>query len=95
MKDALSPSLAEADLVFVYTEGLGWEPEPVFAPLGTRAQCHDELGALADAIAAAARAGDQVLVMSNGSFGGLHGRLLARLAETGGDTDQGQTFRPR
>jgi len=90
MKDALSPSLADADLVFVYTEGLAWEHGPVFAPLGTRAQCHDQLGALVDAIAAAARAGDQVLVMSNGSFGGLHGRLLARLAEAGGDTDQGQ-----
>ena len=27
-----------------------------------------------------ARAGDHVLVMSNGGFGGIHGKLLARLA---------------
>ena len=67
----------------------------MFAPLGARAQCHAQIGALVDAIAAAARAGDQVLVMSNGSFGGVHGRLLARLAEAGGDSDQGQAARQR
>ena len=33
----------------------------------------------AAAIIAAARAGDHVLVMSNGGFGGLHGKLLALL----------------
>jgi len=95
MKEALAPSLAQADLVFVYTDGLAWDPAPVFAPLGARAQCHAQIGALVDAIAAAARAGDQVLVMSNGSFGGVHGRLLARLAEAGGDSDQGQAARQR
>jgi UDP-N-acetylmuramate: L-alanyl-gamma-D-glutamyl-meso-diaminopimelate ligase len=31
-------------------------------------------------IAAAARPGDQVLVMSNGGFGGIHEKLLAALA---------------
>jgi len=31
-------------------------------------------------VAAAARAGDQVVVMSNGGFGGIHDRLLAALA---------------
>jgi UDP-N-acetylmuramate: L-alanyl-gamma-D-glutamyl-meso-diaminopimelate ligase len=30
-------------------------------------------------VAAAARPGDQVLVMSNGGFGGIHGKLLAAL----------------
>jgi UDP-N-acetylmuramate: L-alanyl-gamma-D-glutamyl-meso-diaminopimelate ligase len=40
----------------------------------------DDLAQLVEAIAAAARLGDQVLVMSNGGFGGIHGKLLARLA---------------
>jgi UDP-N-acetylmuramate: L-alanyl-gamma-D-glutamyl-meso-diaminopimelate ligase len=31
-------------------------------------------------VAAAARSGDQVLVMSNGGFGGVHDKLLAALA---------------
>jgi UDP-N-acetylmuramate: L-alanyl-gamma-D-glutamyl-meso-diaminopimelate ligase len=30
-------------------------------------------------VVAAARPGDHVLVMSNGSFGGIHGQLLERL----------------
>jgi UDP-N-acetylmuramate: L-alanyl-gamma-D-glutamyl-meso-diaminopimelate ligase len=34
---------------------------------------------LAQALAADARAGDHVLIMSNGGFGGLHDRLLGAL----------------
>jgi len=41
---------------------------------------HDDLDGMVAAITAAARAGDQVLVMSNGGFGGIHGKLLQRLA---------------
>jgi UDP-N-acetylmuramate: L-alanyl-gamma-D-glutamyl-meso-diaminopimelate ligase len=36
-------------------------------------------GSLARELARAARAGDQVLIMSNGGFGGLHGKLLKEL----------------
>jgi UDP-N-acetylmuramate: L-alanyl-gamma-D-glutamyl-meso-diaminopimelate ligase len=32
-------------------------------------------------VAAEARPGDQVLVMSNGGFGGVHGKLLDRLGK--------------
>ncbi len=90
MKDALPGSLDAADLVFVHSAGLTWDAAAVFAPLGARVQCHDDLSTLSDAIVAAARPGDQVLLMSNGSFGGLHARLLERLAQGGGDADQGQ-----
>ena len=37
------------------------------------------MDALARELAAAARPGDHVLIMSNGGFGGLHGKLLAEL----------------
>jgi UDP-N-acetylmuramate: L-alanyl-gamma-D-glutamyl-meso-diaminopimelate ligase len=89
MKDALPQSLDGADLVFVHAAGLAWDPAGVFAPLGARVQCHADLDTLAAAIVRAARPGDQILVMSNGSFGGLHGRLLESLALAGSDTDQG------
>jgi len=49
--------------------------------LGARARCIDDIDALAEAVAADARPGDHVLVMSNGGFGGLHQKLLARLGE--------------
>jgi UDP-N-acetylmuramate: L-alanyl-gamma-D-glutamyl-meso-diaminopimelate ligase len=35
--------------------------------------------ALASELAKSAKAGDHVLIMSNGGFGGLHGKLLAEL----------------
>jgi UDP-N-acetylmuramate: L-alanyl-gamma-D-glutamyl-meso-diaminopimelate ligase len=83
MKDALPQSLAAADRVYVYTHGLGWNANAVFAPLGSRARCLDDLESLVGAIAADARAGDHVLVMSNGGFGGIHGKLLERLQARG------------
>jgi UDP-N-acetylmuramate: L-alanyl-gamma-D-glutamyl-meso-diaminopimelate ligase len=81
MKDALPASLAEADLVFVYTAALDWDPGAVFHSAGVRAYLARDLDALVEAIAREARDGDQVLVMSNGGFGGIHGKLMARLAQ--------------
>jgi UDP-N-acetylmuramate: L-alanyl-gamma-D-glutamyl-meso-diaminopimelate ligase len=81
LREALPQAFAQADLCFVYTAGLGWDPAQTFAPLGPRARCHGELDALVAAIAAECRSGDQVLVMSNGGFGGIHEKLLARLAQ--------------
>jgi UDP-N-acetylmuramate: L-alanyl-gamma-D-glutamyl-meso-diaminopimelate ligase len=80
MKDALAASLAAADLVFCYAAKLAWDPAAWLKPLGERAQTHADLGPLVDAIVAAAHPGDNVLIMSNGGFGGLHDKLLARLS---------------
>jgi UDP-N-acetylmuramate: L-alanyl-gamma-D-glutamyl-meso-diaminopimelate ligase len=80
MKDALPPSLAQADRVYIYTSGLGWDARSLFALLGPRARCEDDLEALVGALAAEARAGDHVLIMSNGGFGGIHDKLLDRLS---------------
>jgi UDP-N-acetylmuramate: L-alanyl-gamma-D-glutamyl-meso-diaminopimelate ligase len=79
MKDALPQSVAAADRVYVYTAGLGWNANAVFAPLGTRARCLDDHESLIGALVADARHGDHVLVMSNGGFGGIHAKLLSRL----------------
>ena len=51
----------------------------MFTPLGARAHCETNLDALVTAIAAEARDGDRVLVMSNGGFGGIHQKLLKAL----------------
>ena len=80
MKDALPPSLAQADRVYIYTSGLGWDARSLFALLGARALCEEDLDALVTAIVSEARAGDHVLVMSNGGFGGIHTKLLDRLS---------------
>jgi len=81
MKDALPGSFAAADQVYVYTSALAWDAAAVFAPLGARAHCLSDIDALVATIAAEARQGDRVLVMSNGAFGGIHEKLLARLGE--------------
>src|SRR5438105_1143267 len=80
MKAKLAPSLAAADLVFCYAGNLGWDPGEALEPLGERAQTRSDLGELVERIVAAARPGDRILIMSNGSFGGIHEKILARLA---------------
>jgi UDP-N-acetylmuramate: L-alanyl-gamma-D-glutamyl-meso-diaminopimelate ligase len=79
MKDSLAPSLAGADRVFCYTGGVGWDAQAALAALGHKAQCEDDLDRLTASIVAASRAGDHILVMSNGGFGGIHQKLLDRL----------------
>jgi UDP-N-acetylmuramate: L-alanyl-gamma-D-glutamyl-meso-diaminopimelate ligase len=79
MKDALPASLAAADRIYCYAANLGWNVEAALAPLGAKGVVIDDLDALIGTIVAEARPGDHVLVMSNGGFGGIHRKLLARL----------------
>ncbi|MDP2795157.1 MAG: UDP-N-acetylmuramate:L-alanyl-gamma-D-glutamyl-meso-diaminopimelate ligase [Sulfurisoma sp.] len=79
MKSQLPGSLAGAELSFCYGKGLGWDAAEVLAPLGDRAASFDDLDQLVAAVAREARDGDQVLVMSNGGFGGVHQKLLDAL----------------
>ena len=79
MKDALPGSLKDTDVVFCYAGNLGWDARRALAPLGDKAVVKDDLNELIEAIASVARSGDQVLVMSNGGFGGIHEKLLDRL----------------
>ena len=83
MKQALAASLSGADAVYCYTHGLSWDAAQVLAPLGAKAYCFDDLDGLTRAITRDARDGDHVLVMSNGGFGGIHGKLLSALAARG------------
>jgi UDP-N-acetylmuramate: L-alanyl-gamma-D-glutamyl-meso-diaminopimelate ligase len=80
MRAALPDALRDADRTFCYAaRTLGWDPAEALAPLGTRASVHDDLDRLAADIAAEAHRGDHVVVMSNGGFGGVHGKILAAL----------------
>jgi len=83
MAAQLPDSLRESDRVFCYSGGVGWDVAAALAPLGERVLVEADLGRLVDAIVAAARPGDTVLVMSNGAFGGIHQRLLDALGARG------------
>jgi UDP-N-acetylmuramate: L-alanyl-gamma-D-glutamyl-meso-diaminopimelate ligase len=85
MKAQLPSALADADLVFGYgaptgRDALGWDLAEALAPLGDKARAFSDIGQLVQAVAAAARPGDHVLVMSNGGFGGVHQKLLDALS---------------
>ncbi|MCB1961237.1 MAG: UDP-N-acetylmuramate:L-alanyl-gamma-D-glutamyl-meso-diaminopimelate ligase [Rhodocyclaceae bacterium] len=81
MNARLPESLMGADAVFCYAGGVDWDVAEALAPLGDAARVFDGLDALVAAVAAVARPGDHVLVMSNGGFGGVHDKLLTALAQ--------------
>lgn len=78
---ALADSLAAADQVQVYAPpDLDWDAAAMLAPLGERLRVGRSVQEIVAAVGAEARAGDQVLVMSNGGFGGIHALLLEALS---------------
>jgi UDP-N-acetylmuramate: L-alanyl-gamma-D-glutamyl-meso-diaminopimelate ligase len=80
MKALLPWALEEADLSFCLQGNYGWDAAAALAPLGAQVVVADGVDKLVAAIVKASRRGDHVLVMSNGGFGGIHGKLLEALA---------------
>jgi UDP-N-acetylmuramate: L-alanyl-gamma-D-glutamyl-meso-diaminopimelate ligase len=81
-KAALAESLRRADQVFVYqSPEVKWDVADAMQPLGALATVQTDLAQLTARLATEARPGDHFVLMSNGSFGGLHERLLAALRE--------------
>ena len=79
-RDGLPESVNDADQVIWYAPAnLGWDLA------GTAAQCKvpsvvaDSLDAIIDRVKGQARPGTHVVIMSNGGFGGLHGKLAEAL----------------
>ena len=81
MKTQLPWSLEQADLAFCHSGGLDWNPAEALAPMGERAMVAASVDQLVTQVVAAARPGDHVVCMSNGGFGGIHGKLLAALGQ--------------
>jgi UDP-N-acetylmuramate: L-alanyl-gamma-D-glutamyl-meso-diaminopimelate ligase len=79
-REQLAPSLAAADKTwFLNSPDLGWDLAGAVSSMGDHASLAGTVDALVQGLAAQVRAGDHVLVMSNGGFGGLHDKLLAAL----------------
>ena len=79
MKSQLPDSLADADLAFCHTAGLDWDAAQALAPMGSRAQVASDIDTLVRKVCENAQAGDHIVCMSNGGFGGVHPRLLDAL----------------
>lgn len=80
-KEQLANSLKDADQVWLYQPaGLNWDLQTVLDALGAKGQLQQDIDTLAQQVAAAAQAGDHILIMSNGGFEGIHDKVLAALA---------------
>ncbi|HEX9626087.1 MAG TPA: UDP-N-acetylmuramate:L-alanyl-gamma-D-glutamyl-meso-diaminopimelate ligase [Acidiferrobacterales bacterium] len=76
----LAPALAGADRVLLHRPGdLKWDLNEVARALGAKAEVHDSVDAILAVLDRELQADDQVLIMSNGGFDGIHDKLLARL----------------
>ncbi|MEO6697516.1 MAG: cyanophycin synthetase, partial [Gammaproteobacteria bacterium] len=76
----LAPALGLADSVVLYLpKNLGWDLSTVAVALGSKAQVFDSTQALANYLANSTCAGDHIIIMSNGSFDGLHEQLISAL----------------
>ena len=84
MKAKLPWALEEADLSFCLQGPYGWSARDALAPLGPLAVVADTVDALVAQVQKAAQPGDHILCMSNGGFGGIHGKLLEALAPGAG-----------
>jgi UDP-N-acetylmuramate: L-alanyl-gamma-D-glutamyl-meso-diaminopimelate ligase len=74
---ALADSLVVADQVVLYQpDDVDWEMQGLLQELGNKASLYRDVDQLVNEIATTAVSGDQLLVMSNGSFGGIHDKLL-------------------
>ena len=79
MKALLPQSLASAELSFCYTSGLDWNAQEALSDLGQKVFCSADLSELVAQVVSHAQAGDQIICMSNGGFGGIHQKLTDAL----------------
>lgn len=79
-KDNLAPSVTAADQVIWYQPaGLDWDLSPVIAASAVPSVVLDSIEGIIEKIVREAQPGDQVLIMSNGGFGGIHRKLVQAL----------------
>ncbi|MCW9698472.1 UDP-N-acetylmuramate:L-alanyl-gamma-D-glutamyl-meso-diaminopimelate ligase [Avibacterium sp. 20-129] len=80
-KDELAPALVRADHIFLLQpDNIPWDVVEIANQCVQPASWTGNLDKLVDMIVAEAKPSDHILVMSNGSFGGIHQKLLDKLA---------------
>lgn len=80
-KEEIAPSLQDAQAVFVYQpDTIPWSVDVITNALSQPAAWSADLDELVELVVKEAKPEDHILVMSNGAFGGIHNKLLAKLA---------------
>jgi UDP-N-acetylmuramate: L-alanyl-gamma-D-glutamyl-meso-diaminopimelate ligase len=79
-RQGLAEATAAADAVFWYQPaGLSWSLGELAKQCAVPATVVEDIDRLVARVVAESRPGDRVVIMSNGGFGGIHGKLLAEL----------------
>jgi len=79
-KDKIAASLSEADEVMLFQPAdLDWGLESVVRELGDKARLFNSTDAIINELLVMMKPNDQVIIMSNGGFEGLHQRLLTAM----------------
>jgi UDP-N-acetylmuramate: L-alanyl-gamma-D-glutamyl-meso-diaminopimelate ligase len=80
-KHSLSGSWQQADEICLYQpQGLDWNLDDVVSQSGIPATVYSSTDEIIDHLVSQSRAGDHILIMSNGGFEGIHQRMLDALA---------------
>jgi UDP-N-acetylmuramate: L-alanyl-gamma-D-glutamyl-meso-diaminopimelate ligase len=81
-KDQLTQSWQHADEVYVFEPAnLSWSLDEVALASAVPVHNYQDVDKLVEAVIKEAQPSDHILVMSNGGFAGIHGKLLQKLAE--------------
>jgi UDP-N-acetylmuramate: L-alanyl-gamma-D-glutamyl-meso-diaminopimelate ligase len=79
-RDSLAVALTVADMVLMFEPAdLDWDLGESLAELGDKCTIFKEVDGIVTSLAEDSRTGDQILVMSNGAFQGIHDKLLKKL----------------
>ncbi|WP_338591946.1 UDP-N-acetylmuramate:L-alanyl-gamma-D-glutamyl-meso-diaminopimelate ligase [Shewanella khirikhana] len=82
-KDTLARSMTLADKAFLYqADNIDWDIRQAMDAAPLPVDVDYDIDTLVAKLAAEVRSGDHLVVMSNGGFGGIHGKLKQAIAET-------------
>ena len=80
--ETLGRSMSEADDVWILEPAtLPWDISLVTRSVRGRCRVERDINAIIIGIGSTARQNDHILIMSNGDFGGIHKKLLKRIAD--------------
>jgi UDP-N-acetylmuramate: L-alanyl-gamma-D-glutamyl-meso-diaminopimelate ligase len=81
-REQLAAATADADVVYWFQpEGLDWSLDSVVANSPVPASVVGDVDELVKQATGGARAGDLIVIMSNGGFGGIHQKILDQLQD--------------
>ena len=78
--EVLSDAFLDADLVYFFQPNdLNWNIKEHVSQLGDRCQIFKDVDKIAEHVCSNIRTNDQIIIMSNGAFGGIHKKIAERL----------------